>query len=144
MEGCEFNSHWRQFYLLRKPLETPRCQFCTEMSDLCYLRKPRTCDVISDWVSSSGLKFCDNTVPISWIAIWIIIFVVELIGNKVNTPCGNIRHFYNGHLLLCNAVACPHLVRSGMSTACSRSASAHLYHADGRLTSCDGAATDCI
>ena len=26
-----------------------------------------------------------------------------------------------------------------MSTACSRSASAHLYHADSRLTSCDGA-----
>ena len=47
-------------------------------------------------------------------------------------------------LLLCNAVACPHLERSGMSTACSRSASAHLYHTDGRLTSCDGAATDCI
>ena len=46
--------------------------------------------------------------------------------------------------LLCYAVACPHLERSGMSTACSRSASAHLYHTDGRLTSCDGAATDCI
>ena len=46
--------------------------------------------------------------------------------------------------VLCYAVACPHLERSGMSTACSRSASAHLYHADGRLTSCDGAATDCI
>ena len=46
--------------------------------------------------------------------------------------------------LLCYAVACPHLKRSGMSTACPRSASAHLYHADGRLTSCDGAATDCI
>ena len=46
--------------------------------------------------------------------------------------------------MLCNAVACPHLERSGMSTACSRSASAHLYHTDGRLTSCDGAVTDCI
>ena len=46
--------------------------------------------------------------------------------------------------MLCYAVACPHLERSGMSTACSRSASAHLYHTDGRLTSCDGAATDCI
>ena len=46
--------------------------------------------------------------------------------------------------MLCYAVACPHLERSGMSTACPRSASAHLYHADGRLTSCDGAATDCI
>ena len=47
-------------------------------------------------------------------------------------------------VLLCNAVVCPHLKRSGMNTACSRSASAHLYHTDGRLTSCDGAVTDCI
>ena len=47
-------------------------------------------------------------------------------------------------LMLCYAVACPHLERSGISTACPRSASAHLYHADGRLTSCDGAATECI
>ena len=46
--------------------------------------------------------------------------------------------------MLCYAVACPHLKRSGKSTACPRSASAHLYHADGRLTSCDGAATECI
>ena len=43
-------------------------------------------------------------------------------------------------ILLCNAVACPHLERSGMSTACSRSASAHLYHAGSRLLPCDGAA----
>ena len=43
-------------------------------------------------------------------------------------------------LLLCNAVACPHLERSGMGTACSRSASAHLYHAGSRLLPCDGAA----
>ena len=43
-------------------------------------------------------------------------------------------------LLLCNAVACPHLERSGISTACSRSASAHLYHAGSRLLQCDGAA----
>ena len=42
--------------------------------------------------------------------------------------------------LLCNAVACPHLVRSGMGTACSRSASVHLYHAGSRLLPCDGAA----
>ena len=42
--------------------------------------------------------------------------------------------------VLCNAVACPHLVRSGMGTACSRSASAHLYHAGSRLLPCDGAA----
>ena len=43
-------------------------------------------------------------------------------------------------LLLCHAVACPHLERSGMGTACSRSASAHLYHAGSRLLPCDGAA----
>ena len=43
-------------------------------------------------------------------------------------------------LLLCNAVACPHLERSGMGTACSRLASAHLYHAGSRLLPCDGAA----
>ena len=43
-------------------------------------------------------------------------------------------------IMLCNAVACPHLVRSGMGTACSRSASAHLYHAGSRLLPCDGAA----
>ena len=42
--------------------------------------------------------------------------------------------------VLCNAVACPHLERSGMGTACSRSASAHLYHAGSRLLPCDGAA----
>ena len=42
--------------------------------------------------------------------------------------------------LLCNAVACPHLERSGMGTACSRSASAHLYHAGSRVLPCDGAA----
>ena len=42
--------------------------------------------------------------------------------------------------MLCNAVACPHLERSGMGTACSKSASAHLYHADSRLLPCDGAA----
>ena len=52
---------------------------------------------------------------------------------------------YEGHapptpLLLCNAVACPHLERSAMGTACSRSASAHLYHAGSRLLPCDGAA----
>ena len=44
------------------------------------------------------------------------------------------------HPMLCNAVACPHLERSGMGTACSRSASAHLYHAGSRLLPCDGAA----
>ena len=38
------------------------------------------------------------------------------------------------------AVACSHLERSGMGTACSRSASAHLYHAGSRLLPCDGAA----
>ena len=47
---------------------------------------------------------------------------------------------YQLDLLLCNAVACPHLVRSGMGTACSRSASARLYHAGSRLLPCDGAA----
>ena len=41
--------------------------------------------------------------------------------------------------MLCNAVTCPHLERSGMSTACSRSASAHLYHEDSKLTPGDGA-----
>ena len=51
-----------------------------------------------------------------------------------------INYFYVHFHLLCNAVACPHLERSGMGTACSRSASAHLYHADSRLTPCDGAA----
>ena len=44
------------------------------------------------------------------------------------------------NLVLCNAVACPHLERSGMGTACSRSASAHLYHAGSRLLPYDGAA----
>ena len=43
-------------------------------------------------------------------------------------------------LMICNAVACPHLKRSGMGTACSRSVSAHLYHAGSRLLPCDGAA----
>ena len=55
-----------------------------------------------------------------------------------------VKRYLQAVKVLCNAMACPHLERSGMSTACSRSASAHLYHTDGRLTSCDGAATDCI
>ena len=29
------------FIFLQKAFKSPRCQFCTEMSDLCYLRKPR-------------------------------------------------------------------------------------------------------
>ena len=41
MVSCEFNSNWRQFYFLLNPSKTPRCQFCTEMSDLFYVRKPR-------------------------------------------------------------------------------------------------------
>ena len=41
MVSCEFNSHWRHFYFLLKPFKTPQCLFCTEMSNLCYLRKPR-------------------------------------------------------------------------------------------------------
>ena len=45
--------------------------------------------------------------------------------------------------MLCNAVACPDPVRSGTGTTYSRSASAYLYHAGSRLTSCDGA-VDCM
>ena len=37
MVSCEFNSHKRQLLFLK----THRHLFCTEMSDLCYLRKPR-------------------------------------------------------------------------------------------------------
>ena len=36
---CEFKSHWRQFYFLF--FKTPRCQYCTEMSDLCCKWKTR-------------------------------------------------------------------------------------------------------
>ena len=71
-----------------------------------------------------------------------------IISNFINlTHSIDVKFFdiYDRHVthdwpfLLCNAVACPHLERSGMGTACSRSASAHLYHADSRLTPCDGA-----
>ena len=41
-------------------------------------------------------------------------------------------------VMLCCGLPSPE--RSGMSTACSRSASAHLYHAGSRLLPCDGAA----
>ena len=37
MVSCEFNSHWRQFYFLLKPVKTPWCQFYAEMSDLRFL-----------------------------------------------------------------------------------------------------------
>ena len=53
-------------------------------------------------------------------------------------PC--LRRCIYEEVMLCYAVACPHLERSGMGTACSRSASAHLYHAGSRLLPCDGAA----
>ena len=33
--------NWRQLYFLLKLFKTPRCQFCTQMLDLCYLRKHR-------------------------------------------------------------------------------------------------------
>ena len=39
--SCELNSHWRQFHFLLKPFKTPHCQFCREMSNLCYLWKPQ-------------------------------------------------------------------------------------------------------
>ena len=41
MASCEFNSHLRQLYFLLKLSKTLRCQFCTKMSDLSYLQKPR-------------------------------------------------------------------------------------------------------
>ena len=46
--SCEFNSHWRQLQFLLKLFKTPRCQFCTEMSDLFYLRKPRMLCQLND------------------------------------------------------------------------------------------------
>ena len=38
---CEFNSHWGQLCFLMKYLKTSRCQYYTEMSDLCCKQKPR-------------------------------------------------------------------------------------------------------
>ena len=38
---AQLDEHHNQFYFLLRPFKTARCQFCTEMSDLCYLRKPR-------------------------------------------------------------------------------------------------------
>ena len=38
---CEFKSHWMQLYFLRH-LDAI-CTKMTEMSDLCYLQKPRMC-----------------------------------------------------------------------------------------------------
>ena len=76
--------------------------------------------------------------------VLLVLHAVSVINLGIVFPFRQTHRFNIGPVLLCNAVACPHLERSGMSTACSRSASAHLYHTDGRLTSCDGAATDCI
>ena len=42
--SCEFNSHWRQLYLLLKIFKDTSMPIFTkvsEMSDLCYFRKPR-------------------------------------------------------------------------------------------------------
>ena len=76
-----------------------------------------------------------------------IIFTHELIQSSLyctQVLRTDLYFVYQQNLLpkgmLCNAVACPHLERSGMGTACSRSASAHLYHAGSRLLPCDGAA----
>ena len=76
-----------------------------------------------------------------------IIFTHELIYSSLyctQVHRSDLYFVYQQNLLpkgmLCNAVACPHLERSGMGTACSRSASAHLYHAGSRLLPCDGAA----
>ena len=41
MVSCEFNSHQRELYFFRKLFKAIPCQFCTEMSDLCYLPKPQ-------------------------------------------------------------------------------------------------------
>ena len=86
--------------------------------------------------SGLGLGACTVRSNASWVTS------LQLHWRAVITQCEIISQFFL--VMLCYAVACPHLERSGMSTACPRSASAHLYHADGRLTSCDGAATDCI
>ena len=69
-------------------------------------------------------------------------FILCLYCNQVHRT--DLYFVYQQNLLpkgmLYYAVACPHLERSGMSTACSRSASTHLYHAGSRPLPCDGAA----
>ena len=40
MVSCEFNSHWRQYYVLLKPFKTLQSQFCTDTWNLCHLWEP--------------------------------------------------------------------------------------------------------
>ena len=54
----EFNSHWRKLNFLLKLFKTPWCQFCTEMSDLCYLWKPRVCERLSVMQELTWVRFC--------------------------------------------------------------------------------------
>ena len=63
MVSCEFNSHRRQLYFLLKLFKTSQCQFCTkmsEMSDLCYLRKPRMKSFLCVTQNSKSLVIFQN------------------------------------------------------------------------------------
>ena len=75
MVSCKFNSRWRQFYFLLKPFKIPWCQFCVEMSDLCYMQKRRisvkqaagkshkvamTFSFPLDWLDQFELKACSH------------------------------------------------------------------------------------
>ena len=67
MVSCEFNSYWRHSYWM------PWFQFCTKMSDLCYLRKPRimlfhavvlSITIIQKWPSAFEVCIVNSWTPI--------------------------------------------------------------------------------
>ena len=47
-----------------KPFKTPRCQFCTEMSNFCYLRKPRLFAKLCKFVTVPTIHTNPSQLPI--------------------------------------------------------------------------------
>ena len=63
--SCEFNSQWRQLYILLKLFRHLNTIFCTKMSevsDLCYLPKPRIFDNSDHNLFTDNLRFLSVSV----------------------------------------------------------------------------------
>ena len=77
------------FIFFLKPFQTPLCQFCTGMSELCYLRKPRLCGRMTNlrafvsqlyimhkaWAVEKVIPFYRDEKPLqssgnSWLCAW--------------------------------------------------------------------------
>ena len=109
MVSCEFNSHWRQLYFLLKPFKAPQCQFCTKISDLCYLWKPQLASSLSlllvFWVYTIWTKqriLVDAVRANNIFLTWVIRFTEE--GNYLRTVSWNLP------IIICNYV---HVKKTG-------------------------------